>query len=54
MAPLKVDKERGILRLLYSYGLAQCQFGFQEDRKGCVKRPGLENLLKAMTTKSNS
>ena len=47
MAPMKISKERGILRLLSnSQGLAQ--FSFQENRKDRVfglhnKRPGLEN-----------
>ena len=49
MASIKINTERGILRLLLkSYRLAQ--FRFQENRKGRVlglymQRPGLENLI---------
>ena len=54
MASFKIIKRRGILRLLLnSYGLAQS--GFKESRKGrvlgiYVKRPGLENQVKAIIT----
>ena len=53
MASISIHKGRGILRfLLNSQGLVQ--FSFQENRQGIflgfyVKRPGFENLSKAIT-----
>ena len=52
MPPIKIDKGKGILRLLLNpEGFARSIF--QENRKGgvfshCVIRPGLENLLKRL------
>ena len=53
MAPIKITEVGGILRLLLNpQGLAQSSF--QENKKGrvlglYVKRPGLANLVKALT-----